>query len=705
MERQDLVALAVIIALIGSVAGYLAYQQMVPAAGIVSKVEVHELRISPDGTEILTGYWLLTLIVDQRDEMIFTIRPEDATVDLAEDPSHDIPPGSQIQSQKGISVVIRPLGDPYVHGPVHRAGIAYDDHGLPSETRLWEYYSLATPSWTGIHVPYQVIISDTTTGAIIADKSFLCGGTDWDVREKVLLPQGMELMNLGQIWSGILPPSSDYAYIFNVDGTSQFVRESILQPLFLANQPGPRKVDISVAKTSTQYNQEDDFDWGKNDKTWWFGWGGWLSSVEAWTDITDVKDDGTVELELYFWDEIFSSDYDFTTVFSVNGTGGFVPDKYRVKVTDFRGGIKVKEGLFDVINGEAKLDWRGWAFSGGTSKVEIQFLGATDTWNEFCYQTRIGTLTPDTTAGARIVTDPYQVPLKPTWVDLWKGTPSLYTIEVPKTEYRAGTFPSVNTGQVVVWSMPGTSVRAFVQLKAPTSIFDSVIFRPPYGDPEIVEVSDVTIAGGQEATLIAKVRNTGYTEDTFIPSLNLPRGMTVISYPGDKSVPVDTTVEFKWVVAVGDVESDRTESATLKVVAKNSLLNDDYSFTVNLEKNPGPVIYTGDLTVHVIDAETDLPLGGADVGIAGLQAVTGSDGKATINDIRTNGQRLTVSLEGYVGYSETITIYEGTNTRTVRLSKYEPPLISTELLIGIGVAIPAVVGVVLVGKRQGWWLR
>ena len=345
-------------------------------------------------------------------------------------------------------------------------------------------------------------------------------------------------------------------------------------------------------------------------------------------------------------------------------------------------------------------------FTYGTSKVEIQFFGAADTWNELCYQTRIGTLTSDPTAGARIVTEPNQVPLKPTWVDLWKGTPSLYTITVPETEYRAGTFPSVDTGEVVVWSLPGTSVRAFLQLKAPTDVFDSVIFRPPFGDPEIVEVSDVTIAGGGQATIVAKVRNVGYTEDTLIPSIDLPRGMYVISYPGDKSVPVDGPVEFKWVVAVGDVESDRTESATLRVVAKNSLLDDDYSFTVNLEKNPGPVIYTGDLTVHVIDAETELPLGGAEVGIAGLKAITGSDGKATVNDIREGDQRLTVGeLEGYVGYSETIHIYEGANERTVRLSKVVPPWFPTELLLGIGIAIPAVIGVVLVGKRQGWWLR
>lgn len=707
MRRQDLIAIAVIIALVVSVAGYLVYQQMIPAAGIVSSVEVSELRISPDGTEILSGYWLVTLIVDQRDEMIFSIRPEEASADLEEDPEHNIPPGSKIQSKKGISVVIRPLGDPYVHGPVRRAGIAYDDTGYTPKTRLWEYYSLASPSWTGVHVPYQVIVTDLATGSVLADESFLSGGTDWDMREKILLPHGMELMNLGQLWSGLLPPSADLAYIFNVDGAPQFVEESDIQSLFLANRPGPRKMDISVSATSTQYDHEGKFDLDKNDKTWWFydDWSGLFNNAEAWLDVIDVKDDGTVVVELYFWDEVFSRDYDFTTVFSVAGTGGFIPDKYRVKTTDFRAGIEVDEGTFDVVGGEAKLEWWGSGFAWGTSIVEIKFFGAADTWNEFCYQTKIGTLTSDPTAGARIVTEPNQVPLKPAWVDLWKGTPSLYTTTIPETEYRAGTFPSVDTGGVVVWSLPGTSVRAFLQLKAPTDVFDSVIFRPPFGDPDIVEVSDVTIAGGGQATIVAKIKNVGYTEDTLIPSLDLPRGMYVISYPGDKSVPVDGPVEFKWVVAVGDVESDRTESATLRVVAKNSLLDDDYSFTVNLKKSPGPIIYTGDLTVYVIDAETELTLQGAEVGIAGLKAVTGIDGSATVNDIREGDQRLTVSLEDYVRYSEDIHIYPGLNERTVRLSKVVPPWFPTELLLGIGIAIPAVIGVVLVGKRQGWWLR
>lgn len=228
------------------------------------------------------------------------------------------------------------------------------------------------------------------------------------------------------------------------------------------------------------------------------------------------------------------------------------------------------------------------------------------------------------------------------------------------------------------------------------------------GEPEIVEVSDITIEGGGQATLIAKVKNIGYTEDTLIPSLGLPDGMIVISYPGDRSVAVDQTIEFKWILAVGNVESARTESATLRVVAKNSLLEDSITFPVHLEPNP-PIIRTGDFTVHVFDAETDLPLAGAEVTCAGVKVVTGVDGLATFNDIGEGDQALTVELEGYPRYSEVIHIREGTNFRTVRLSETSPPPAKpwpmAPLVLALVVVITAVGGVILIGKKKGWWLR
>lgn len=229
------------------------------------------------------------------------------------------------------------------------------------------------------------------------------------------------------------------------------------------------------------------------------------------------------------------------------------------------------------------------------------------------------------------------------------------------------------------------------------------------GEPEIVEVSDITIAGGEQATFTAKVKNVGYTEDTFIPHLDLPRGMTVISYPGDASIPVDETVTLTWVLSVGDVETARTETATLRVVAKNSLLEDSVTFPVHLEPNPGPPIRMGDLTVYVLD-ETNAPIAGAEVTCAGVNAVTGADGIVVINDIREGNQQLSVSFEGYTDHSETISIREGTNSRTVRLSKGQD---STDqgfplalLAIALGIGIPVVLGgVILIGKKKGWWLR
>lgn len=719
MERQNIIALLMVAAVVGVGGVYQLYQEMVVAEGIISSVEISELRISPNGEEILEGYWLVSLVVDQRDEMMFTIRPEDATVELEADPDKDIPPGSEIQSRKGITVILRPLGDPYVHGPVHRSGIAYSDGGYPSTTRLWEYYSLADPSWTGVHVPYQVIVKDTD-GNTLSDKSFLSGGTDWDTREKVLLAGGMELMNLGQIWSGLLLPSSDLAYIFNVDGTQQFVPETTLINYYLQNPPDIQEIEIKITDVEATDWDVDISDDGKrvtfSHHAFWpqdDAWGGLepdetLFKIIGWDPIKKA-----VVAETAFRDELVYDQVFFTIELTVSSSAmGFNPEKIQI-TPDLRGRIflegeedlsQSRVEVVDLYNNTFTIKLK--CYSSGEGTVEFKPIGAADTWNEFAEQTRIWTLGSDRTAGTRIMTDPSQIPLYSTWASkatLWKGTPSLYTLEVPPTDYRAGTFPDVDTGEVVIWSLPGTSVRAFLQFKAPTSIYDSVIFKPPYGDPEIVEFNDITLAGGGEATLIATVRNGGYTEDTFIPSLDLPRGMTVTSYPGDKSVPVGQTEEFKWILAVGDVASDRDALIQLDVTAKNSLLKDSKTCTVHLRESPGPIIRTGDLTVFVLDAETDTPLAGAEVTCAGGKDITNTAGVAVINDIREGNQQLAVGeLEGYGSHSETIYIREGSNAETVRLGVAPAavafPLWAVALII---IIVVAVVIILVVANKKG----
>jgi len=227
-----------------------------------------------------------------------------------------------------------------------------------------------------------------------------------------------------------------------------------------------------------------------------------------------------------------------------------------------------------------------------------------------------------------------------------------------------------------------------------------VIFRPPYGKPEIVEVRDISIAGGAQATVTVRVKNIGYTEDTFVPSLNLPEGMVVVSYPGTKSIPVTGEASFTWVVAVGDVRYSRVETATVEITAKSSGLKDSESFSVNLQPNPGPIYYTGDLTVHVLD-EANRPLEGALVTCAGMSAVTKADGSAIIYNIRVGDQQLVVELEGYETHSEWIRIKEGMNTRTVWLAEVKPPLVPTSVLVALAIGIPAVIGGVYYLRRRG----
>ncbi len=71
--------------------------------------------------------------------------------------------------------------------------------------------------------------------------------------------------------------------------------------------------------------------------------------------------------------------------------------------------------------------------------------------------------------------------------------------------------------------------------------------------------------------------------------------------------------------------------------------------------------------------------------------------------------KITVELEGYPRYSEVIHIREGTNFRTVRLSETSPPPAKpwpmAPLVLALVVVITAVGGVILIGKKKGWWLR
>ncbi len=68
--------------------------------------------------------------------MILTLGPDEIDeLSLDEDPSMGIPPGSKLQFEGGVSVVLRPGENPYVHGPVWERGFVYaassrDAHGL-----------------------------------------------------------------------------------------------------------------------------------------------------------------------------------------------------------------------------------------------------------------------------------------------------------------------------------------------------------------------------------------------------------------------------------------------------------------------------------------------------------------------------------------------------------------------------------------------
>jgi len=706
VERKDLLAVGLIIILLAGVGGYKAYREHIAKAkGVVSKTEVTELKLTPDGERVASGWITATLVVDRRDELTFVVKPEDTK--LKENPQKDVPPGSEVRYE-GVSVVLRPAGAPYVHGPVRRRGFVYDDKNWPaSEDRLWKYYSLATPGWTARHVPYQTKVYDTKTKEVYAGwTTYLVGHTRWDDGTKVELPRNIEMTALGELLNGVVTPSEDYAFIWNVkDGgvRTQYVQETALRDKFQGNPPGPRRVNIAMAKFSSDDPiGDDDGDYKRADGFNNWDRGFWIEDRNTRADIVRTTSDGRVKIRYRSHGVGYTfggNDTSTTVTFSVSGTQGFEPDKVRVtseeydirKDQDLPRTIPVEDGTFKFEFKQEPED----EYTDGY--IWFNFYGATDTWEEFVKQTKISQLRGVT---QNFVTDRGEVVGIPSDVTLWNEKPSLYTKTVPETEYESW---DRSTGKVAVYKLPGQGARAFVQVKAPANLFDAVVFKPPYGDPKITDVSDVTITGGGRATLTATVKNDGYTEDTFVPSLDLPKGMTVTKSPGEISIPKDETRTFEWELSVGEVESTHDESGSLEVKAKTSLESSSTSFTIHMKESPGPKQKTGDLSVTVLDKKTGAPIEGASVRVAGFYGVTDETGVAVFNDLSTGKQTVTVSKEpDYESKSKDITIREGMNSVTFHLGAPKPRIPWKKIAIVVSV-VGAIGAFLYIGRKKRWF--
>jgi len=245
-----------------------------------------------------------------------------------------------------------------------------------------------------------------------------------------------------------------------------------------------------------------------------------------------------------------------------------------------------------------------------------------------------------------------------------------------------------------------------VNVEAPASKFDTVVWYPPSGDAKILSVSDVTVDEQGRGTITIEYKNTGETPATFHVSCDAPSVGSVLNLPPNRTLNPGETTTQTIVLSGATVKESRTQTGSVTVTATRTGNSDTASFTMtvrNVEGKPGPGPgETGDITGVVIDKSTGKPIAGAKVYTGtGQVATTGGDGKFTIEDAPA-GQtvRVTATAPGYQKRSKEVNVIaEKTVTvGTIYLKEKGGGL--PWLWIGIGAAIASIMAVVLIVMRE-----
>jgi hypothetical protein len=677
MKRNEYLIVVALIAAIAGVSIYSYLQKPAVTQGVISAFQLQELRYTDNG-QILSGYWVATCVVNSRTETIFTIRPENVSENLPTDSTNNIPPGSQLLARRGITVILKPLGDPYITGSVKQKGFAYNDG--TGTTRVWEYYDLADPQWdvTGLHAPYEVTVQDWQTGQLITHRTFCAGiQAGWDSGDTIDLGSGIQLRQLGQLINGLVPPTSRWAYYYTEGGYPRFVPEADLARQFWNNLPGARRTNINIS-TMTYDHETSERTIASDKMSWSFDHGGYLGTwCTASLSIEGIYDDH-VTLGFNCDQGQLFTDVWFYTNFQITSTAaGFDPEWVNMVVTNSWGGCGYS--VSNVTNHQFTLTIH--AGDPGAATINLYFTGAADTWSEVVNETGIQSMRSYDNELAYYFGSPQMVP---SGVTVFSGQNTLYREVVPTAAgspygpVSPGSNPSLNTGMTAIRMLPGSSVQALVQIVAPVSLFDSIISRPPYGKPEIQgkvggAVTGVTSGANQTSRWSITVKNTGMTGDTFVPNLYPPSNWRVVESPGWPYIEAGQTKTLSWTIETGQVEQAQTGTATVVVVAQGSGLSD--TATSQWTANPvAPPIEYGDLEVTVIDDTTSQPISGASASCGGINGTTGSDGITTLKGIRTGPQKLVVGADGYDEQSFSLDIVKGaSNWRTVRLVKSTKP--------------------------------
>jgi hypothetical protein len=708
--RRDLALLAVV--LVSLLLAVAFFPRPAKKAGLISQSTLERLELGPNG-EVKTGLWSFVLVVDRYDTLRFTLKPDNVPVSSAQSyTGPELPSGSTLNSRRGIELVLSPQGNPWTYGTMKVWNWVYNDGS--DNYRTWSYYAMEG-KWDYILTPYTIQVKEYPSGTLLAEKTVLAGPSESGIAQDTVtgLPYNIKVSFQGYLSGGVTWPSSDFAYIYDKGGGGRYVSRNQLESKLLG-VPGAKlgkgQVTIKLSSASPQGNEQTDSYYYKTVD--WPGYRTWMYVTQATGETAQIQFKHTQ-------DALFGSQ-DFVWTFQVtNSSPGFYPEEVSFSSVGEAGsgdwwnlidasGNRVPPNTWTPLSSEKTFRFKYHGEDGTHDFVTVTFYfrGPADTWDEVVQQTGV-TLLEDYKPQPSIVTSASGVVGVPTDWRVWDPERvRLYSSEVPKEQ--SGHFPGAiySTGAAdptVICKLSPQIAYPLVTVEVPIDAFDSWVYIPPYGKPQIVGVDATKEAtGGGQVNLAITVKNVGLTKDTFTLEKLTEKPPELVmgsTTEGTKYIDKDQQDVLRYTFNVGKVEQEHTATIKGTIIAKGSGLTDEFSATVTLKPGSGPVVQTGDLEVTVVDKETGASIAGATVKCAVWEQITDPNGKAIFSALNTGKYTVTVEAKGYYKTSRTAEVTVGTNYLTVELSKSKPHPIPWKW-IAVAVALSAAVGIGLYAWRR-----
>jgi len=709
--RKELAFLAaVLVSLLLAVA---LFPRPAKKAGLISQSTLERLELGPNG-EVKTGLWSFALVVDRYDTLRFILKPDNVSVSSAHSyTGPELPPGSTLNSEKGIELVLSPQGNPWTYGTMEVKNWVYDDG--TGTYRTWSYYAIGEP-WKYVLTPYTIQVKEYPSGTLLAEKTVLAGPSESGVAQDTVtgLSYNIKVSFQGYLSGGVAWPPSDFAYIYDKGGGGRYVSRNQLESKLLG-VPGAKlgkgQVTIKLSSASPQGDEQTDNYYYKT-KDW--------PGYRTWMYVTQATGE-TVQIQFKHTQDAAFGSQDFVWTFQVTDfSPGFIPEEVSFSSVGEAGGSdwwnlidasgnRVPPNTWTPLSAEKTFRFKYHGADGTHDFVTVTFYfrGPADTWDEVVHQTGV-TLLQDYTPQPSIVTSASGVVGVPTDWRVWDPERvRLYRSDVPKEQsgHLPGTIYSTEAADpTAICKLSPQVVYPLVTVEVPIDAFDSWVYIPPYGKPQIIGVDATKEAfGGGEVTLAITVKNVGLTKDTFTLEKLTEKPPELVmgsTTEGTKYIDKDQQDVLRYTFNVGKVEQEHTATIRGTIIAKGSGLTAEFSATVTLKPGSGPVVQTGDLEVMVVDKETRAPIAGATVRCAGWEQITDSSGMAIFSALNTGKYTVTVEAEGYYKTSRTVEVVVGTAYLTVELSKSKPPSPIPWKWIAVAAALSAAVGIGLYTWRR-----